>query len=107
MDKEKFNLKYLLTGEGKKDWFKAWGNGVKILISVALAAILCIGILGVYRFFFPKKTPQTQNITVESGGHATIIQNESKDWEIGVFAGALSYDNKNGGIVGVHISRRW
>lgn len=43
-DKSKFNLAYLVAGEGPKDWYKAWGSGVKILIPVlAIALFVYIG----------------------------------------------------------------
>lgn len=73
IDKTKFNLGYLIKGEGTKDWFKALGNGWRF--SVILICIVLIGFT-IWKAFFEKKN--TQNIQIGSGSNVTIKQGEQK-----------------------------
>lgn len=55
MDKPKgFDLKYLLVGEGAKDWYKALGNGWRILVLFLLGLVLVVGIVSIKNALFPK-----------------------------------------------------
>lgn len=73
IDKTKFNLSYLIKGEGAKDWYKAVGNGWRF--SVILICIILIGFT-IWKAFFEKKN--LQNIHIGSGSQVTIKQGEQK-----------------------------
>lgn len=79
-DKNKFSLKYMVLGDKenpKKDWFKALGLGIRFVIIIGLCYIIYRGADAL----FPKSKPSVQQIKVERGGQATIIQKtESKRW---------------------------
>jgi len=36
IDKNKFSLRYFIVGEGAKDWWKAWGTGWRLIITIAV-----------------------------------------------------------------------
>jgi predicted negative regulator of RcsB-dependent stress response len=80
IDKTKFNLGYLLKGDGKKDWFKALGNGWRL--GVILFIIILVGFT-IWKAFFEKKN--TQQIHIGSGSQVTIKQNEEKKKSLVLF----------------------
>ena len=63
----KFNLKYFLTGAGITDWFKAWGLGWRLILTLVI--IFFVGIT-IYRAFFKGDTV----VNVGRGGTAIIQQ---------------------------------
>lgn len=75
IDKNKFSLKYLITGEGAKDWWKAWGAAVKVTITVIGILLLIFGINNVWKMLFPKTNQNLskQTFTVKDGGHVDNI----------------------------------
>lgn len=75
-NKDNFNLKYLITGNGKKDWFKALGTGWRLAF---IAAILFLVIVGI-KSLFEKK--QVQNVSMGPGSTATFIQKTDKRFAI-------------------------
>jgi len=49
------------------------------ILITGFVALIALGGYSIYRFFVPKKPAQSNQITVQSGGQATIIQrNERK-----------------------------
>lgn len=86
LNKSKFNWRYLLTGEGLKDWYKAWGGGIKLVVTIIVIALLFMGITGLYNYFFHKPKPQEQTVIVKKGGQATITniqyQEPARKWWI-------------------------
>jgi len=77
---------------------------VYVLITVITFLLFCGG-FALWRFFFGKPNKQINKPVavaigrVEKGAidqTSTQIQLNEKDWEIGVGAGGLQYDNKNG-----------
>lgn len=113
-NKEKFSLNYLLTGDGAKDWYKAWGSGIRLLITITILTLMGLGIWGIYRYFFPKPKPisQTTNISMDKDnkGNVTIINkanSEEKLNEIGIFGGGIYFDDKPGGFAGIGLKRRF
>jgi hypothetical protein len=70
----KFDLKYFLMGAGKEDWFKAWGNGWRLLVTIVVAVLLVGGVI-----FFISRGRQTQNTEIkEVKGDVNIIQKSSR-----------------------------
>jgi hypothetical protein len=53
----KFDLKYFLNGKGLEDWFKTWGFGWRLLIT--LLALIFVAVT-IYRAFFMKTQTQKQ-----------------------------------------------
>lgn len=116
-----FDLKYLITGAGKEDWFKALGLGSRFLIVLLIVGLLAAGGMTLWRTFFPK--PQ-QNIskpvhvgllshdTVDQSTVQNVINPKRKWWEpipyVAVFGEVKgsSTDNINLGI-GVQGGVRW
>ncbi|MFA5299836.1 MAG: hypothetical protein WC389_16755 [Lutibacter sp.] len=115
-NKTKFSLKYLIAGEGKKDWYKALGNGWRIAVIVILAILLFAGGMQVWNFFFPKKSGNVNNphtvvlpfAKVDKVDQtSTQVLIEEKAWELSVGAGILNYDNKSGVAFGGVLKRKW
>ena len=75
-DKDKFSLKYLIAGDGKKDWYKAIGTGWRLAL---IAAALFIAVVGV-KSLFEKK--QVQNVSMGPGSTANFIQKTNKRFAI-------------------------
>lgn len=95
IDKNKFSFKYLLFGEGKKDWYKALGNGWRLIVIGIIATVLVFGGLSLWDRFFPKKQQATSTTTVgtvEAGGVSTItnINNPLPDLKQGIYVRAAS-----------------
>ena len=55
IDKTKFNLGYLIKGEGAKDWYKALGNGWRLGFIIFVIALVGFTI---WKAFFEKKNQQ-------------------------------------------------
>lgn len=90
VDKNKFNLGYLVAGEGMKDWWKAAGAGIKLAIIGIVLFLIIFGLLSTYRHFFPSSPKPTSATTVghiESGGvsNVTNIVNQSPKLSQGVY----------------------
>ena len=84
MDKQKFNLKYLFKGDSEnsmKDWFKSWGLGWRLIITLAI--LFFVGIT-IWRAFFMKTT----SVTVQKGGTANIY-NQPKRFFIPFIEGGV------------------
>jgi len=78
-DKRNFDLKYLLVGDGKKDWYKALGNGWRIAAILIVVILLVVGSISLWRSIFGK--PQVQNTTFSGAvGKVNIIQNTKKSF---------------------------
>lgn len=76
-DKKAFDITYFFKGEGWKDWFKAWGSGYRLVITIVVGGLLILGV----RALFVKK-PQNINqphITVASGGKVDYQVNQIGD----------------------------
>jgi len=69
IDKSKFNLRYFVTGEGWKDWFKSWGLGWRLIIT--LLAILFVATT-LWRAYFTKNQTQSQKMVVYPFSFSTI-----------------------------------
>jgi len=116
MDKSKFDLKYLLIGEGAKDWYKALGNGWRLaLIGIVLILIIAGGIT-IKNFLFPKPSQNVNKPTAVAlpfskvdkiDQTSTQILMEEKSWEAGVGGGVITYDNKAGMAVGGWVKKKW
>lgn len=90
IDKSKFNFWYLFSGDGIKDWWKAYGAFAKVLITLVVIYLIIFGLLSTYRHFFPSKTAQIPQTTVghiESGGVSNItnIVNPSPTLKQGIY----------------------
>jgi len=102
-----FSLKYFIKGKGATDWFSAWGNGWRLIVTLVIILFIAIGI----RSLLPK--PKQQNITVgniESVGSLVIKQGEERKWWIPyIFAEPFyevnSYADKP--IFGARFGLRW
>jgi hypothetical protein len=76
-DKNKFNLKYLFTGDPVnpvKDWYKAIGYGWRI---GAIGLVLVLIIFTIWKAFFEKKNLQQTHIG-QVKGDVNITQNVKK-----------------------------
>ena len=111
--KTKFDLGYFFTGEGLKDWYKSWGLGWRLALSVALLVFLGLGIRGCFI-----KQPANINkphVVVLPGAKVEKVDQTStqinvgpeKPWELGLTGGVFTYDNKNGAAGFVTIKRRF
>lgn len=107
IDKSKFNLKYFFVGDGAKDWFKALGNGWRLLV-----IILCVLLIGftIWKAFFEKKNQQ--QIHIGSGSTVNIKQgDEKKPWPWWIphpfvdIYGFQESDNRSG--MGARFGGRW
>jgi hypothetical protein len=72
-DKKKFDLKYFFLGDGLKDWFKSWGNGWRLAVTIGVLFLL---ILGIKSIFSKTQTQKTQIGQVS--GDVNIIQKPSR-----------------------------
>lgn len=63
----KFSLKYFLLGAGKEDWFKSWGMGWRLFVT--LLPFIIVGLI-LWSAFFKKTT----TVNVGKGGKAYIGQ---------------------------------
>lgn len=102
IDKNKFNLWYLIKGEGWKDIWKSWGLGIKLFLSLLLIYLIVFGLLSTYRHFFPSSTKPQSATTVghiDSGGvsNVTNIVNQSAKLSQGVYIKGAT-DRVSGGV---------
>lgn len=111
-----FDLKYLIKGSGAEDWYKALGNGWRIVVIGILALLLIAGGMQVWNFFFPKKSgninkPTAITLPFSRVGNidqtSTQVLIEEKSWELGLGGAAITYDNKSGLVVGGWVKRKW
>lgn len=89
---------------------------VYVLIAVA-GVLLIVGGVSLWRFVFPKPEKQTNAPKVTGlvlpGGKVKIDQTntqismDEKPWEVGVGAGGIRYDNKDGYFLGGWVKRKW
>ena len=105
------NLKYLVAGVGKEDWYKAWGTGIRLVATIIIIALLGLGGLKLWQFLFPKR-PINENkptINVGQGGisNYTVVQKSDNGWELGIFGGGLRLGDENGTFVGGEIRKRY
>ena len=63
----KFSLKEFFVGGGKESWFKSWGYGWRLILTLAI--LFFVGIV-IWRAFFMKTT----TVHVGKGGTAIINQ---------------------------------
>jgi len=105
-DKNKFNLKYLFVGEGKKDWFKAMGLGWRL--AVIIGGLVLVGII-TWKLFYEKKNQQ--QIHIGAGSTVTIKQgDEKKQWPWFIphpFVEIYTYKENDRGGVGGKFGGRW
>jgi len=57
----KFSLKEFITGGGKTSWFKSWGYGWRLIVTILVILFVAVTI---YRAFFVKNQTQTQSMVV-------------------------------------------
>lgn len=67
--KGKFNLGYFLKGAGAEDWFKSWGLGWRLIITII---ILLFVFTTIYRVLFVKNQTQSQQMTIWPFSFSTI-----------------------------------
>jgi hypothetical protein len=63
-----FSLKYLLTGAGKEDWFKSWGLGWRLLVTLSLIGLIFFSIYTIFH-----KQPN-QTIIAKPGSNVSVTQ---------------------------------
>ena len=114
LDKAKFNLGYLIKGESIKDWWKAWGGGIKLIITLALLGLLILGGFKLVNWFFPSKPPvqnNTQTVTIQPGSTVNFktenIQKNDRGYEAGIFGGGLTLGSQAGVFGGVEFRKKW
>lgn len=104
MEQEKINIKKLFDFSPL-----ALTKSIGILIKVVFLVLLLLSVSGViynvYTMFFGKSKPNITTITMGEG--STVIQNDEKLNEIGLFAGPIYYDDKLGGFAGIEFKRRF
>ena len=98
LDKSKFNLGYLIKGDGMKDYYKSWGLGFRLVVTLALLFAI---VFTVYSFF-PKKKQATSSTTigdVKEGAtlNVTNINNPLQDLKQGIY-GRLASDRGSIGV---------
>lgn len=82
----KFSLKEFIAGGGKESWFKSWGYGWRLIITLAI--VFFVGIT-IWRAFFKKDTV----VNVGKGGTA-IIQQIRKRFFIPFIEGSVGQSNR-------------
>lgn len=82
----KFSLKEFIAGGGKESWFKSWGYGWRLILTLVI--LFFIGII-IWRAFFLKNT----TVNVGSGGTA-IINQARKRFLIPFVEGSVSQSNR-------------
>lgn len=78
-----FKIGYMFGGGGKEAWYKSWGYGWRIAITIGIVILLFAGITQIKNLFFPKP-PQNINkpeFNVAAGGKVDYsnIQISTKD----------------------------
>lgn len=80
---ENFSITKFLTGGGMLAWWKSWGYGLRLGVSLFIIGLLVVGSLKIWRWIFPE-TPSNINkpkITVQKDGtlnYTVVQQAESK-----------------------------
>ena len=86
------------------------------VIITAVAVLLIVGGVSLWRFIFPKKDTQANNPKVVVTPFARVdaidqtntqIDMSEKPWEVGIGVGVVQYDNKAGMMAGAFVKRRW
>lgn len=80
--KGRFNLKYFIKGSGGlEDWFKSWGLGWRLIVTVLVVLFVTITI---YRAYFMKTQTQKQtaNIIALPMSHITYAPVQSQKQEV-------------------------
>lgn len=108
----KFDLGYFIKGSGLEDWWKALGLGWRLIVFGVFIFFLISGIRGCF-----VKEPKNVNkphvvvtpfAKVEKIDQSNVqVSIDEKTWEVGIGAGALTFDNKNGGLIGGWVRRRF
>jgi hypothetical protein len=109
---DKFDLTYLFTGEGIKDWYKALGAGWRIGVMCLLGFLLLSGIRGCFTKVSPNVNKPHVIVTpfakVEKIDQSNVqISMTEKNWELSLGMGVMRYDNKDGVIMGGTIKRKF
>jgi hypothetical protein len=89
---------------------KSWKITINAVVIIGIISCVLFGGYSIYRFFFPKKSTQSNQITVQSGGQATIIQkNDRQRWIIPfVECGAEARDKeKIGAFIRAGVRFEW
>jgi len=113
IDKNKFNLSYLVAGEGLKDWWKSWGAGIRLAVTIIIIYLLIMGGITLWNKLFPKPliNENKPTINVGQGGTSnyTVIQNKEKNWSAGPIGGAIKmpHEDELGWFGGFSIQYRW
>jgi hypothetical protein len=116
-EKKSFDLKYLFTGDGIQDWWKALGYTWRIGVIVIIIVLFIAGGMAIWRFFNPAKS---QNVNkpvaialgkVEKGAidqtSTQVMIEKEKAWEVGIGGGGIYYDEKTGVFGGGWIRKRF
>lgn len=77
---KQFSLGYFFKGAGIEDWFKAWGAGFRLIVTIALIAFLVTGIRSCFR---PQGNVSNPKVTVLPFGHfeGNVTQSPSQKTE--------------------------
>ena len=93
--------------------YKKWAIYVGI---TCLALLLIIGMVSLWKFFFPTPDKQINKPTAVILPGATVkkldqsntqVLVDEKPWEVGLGVAGIRYDNKDGALVGGWIKRKW
>ena len=110
MKQEKFNIKKFFNFS-PVTFYKAIGISIRIAILVLLILAISGSVHYVYRIFFPKEIANINQpiYHVEAGGtvNSSVIQNKENNYEIGVFAGPIYYDDELGVFGGISFKRKF
>lgn len=103
-----------------KKWFSGFGDflsNMKDLKTVITIILLLFVAVTVWRAYFSKRVSNISQPRVVAlpGSHIEKIEQPTtqvyvepeKTWEVGVGAAVLQFDNKNGGILGGWIKKKW
>jgi hypothetical protein len=118
-DRSKFSLSYFFFGEGIKDWWKSWGFGWRLIVTILVILFI---VTAVQRVFFSKNQTQTQKLVIMPFSFSTVTyapQQEQKQeikkrpwWlpyvfgELYAFGETAGVDNSRTGI-GTRGGLRW
>ena len=112
---DKFDLKYLFTGEGLKDWYKALGAGWRLVVIFVAIVTIVTGVRSVIGWFVkPQQNINKPSVIITPFARvdkidqtSTQISMNEKTWETGLFGGGVRWDNKDGVFFGCSIKKRW
>jgi len=114
--KGSFDLGYFLKGAGPEDWFKALGLGTRFIVVILIVGLLAAGGISIWRFIFPVPDKQINRPRVYALPGSKIekidqsnvqVLMEEKKWAVSAGGGLLRWDNRDGWIIGVGITRKW